>query len=1057
VSRAAVAFPIVLLALSSSAKVHAGCRGTAEVNAAERRAFLDAAYGTADEVRLEALAQLGCTKEVLERLRQLGAAVLFVDAKVGYVFLKVPRGEVLDVLDIPGIAFASASGSVRNFEKASPASIPASVPRFSIAFSRVAREVSKNGPYFPADEAGLTALWSLHPKADGRGARVAVLDSGFDMLHPALLLGRDMAGKLVPKVADIVPPLDTDDGLLDPNWVSFGPPLHAARGTFTEMGRLWIAPSPGTYRFGVYSRVLRLPQASGSAVKLNLAVGVLWSESRGRVWVDTDGDRDFRDEHGVRDYAVAHEFVFFGSKSALGDNRIPFGIKIDTKRARAFLAISNSSHGTDIAGPLAANRFSGGLFTGAAPSAQLIDVRTSLNPGLPLLVGLLRAFRRKDVDIVNRSGYLAGQELGNEFDDGRGGFERHIVERAVTIYDKPIVCYCGAKGSLYVNDYQSVEMLRRNRQAPPPLLEAMDSDVWFKPDGLVNTVLGPSTSLVATSRYFPFDFPGFGGKRGISAAMLTPPAPAGYSIGSNNSPTISLVSGVLADLVEEAKRRKVRFGAMRLLQAVFTGTTWVDGFPASAQGFGLVNGAGAWQQLVGMSRADDPRNPMVTSFSIYAKEQIGLQEINGFHKDVDTPDETFDGSIWIARRGGYSGTRLYAVALRGNDGTFRLARRTVELTRDEPEEVRFNGQATPGMHVAFLQLRDLRANVVMQEVPLSVRVPESPAIVAPGVERYDSVLPPRRLKQIYVRVREAAQAVRYTMDVPYAGPMGAINIRAMPGFRWGVKKGSFVATDAPGGEPLNALHHVGPMQEFASMLRNDSGGLRVITWDNRGEPEYETPYDPPAPDVPIQGALTVTSYAVAFSNPKDGVVEVTNKLAAVRGNVEFFKAKVNSSGNSGQGSHATASFLRTVPGRLSEWRIKVTAEGLARDEADVFVFHCVGWGRGCSVVAQRTNDGTSVVIEDPKQGEWMVLIRARANVAGAVFYRTNEAFVERIPVLDGDEERIRTHPSSEIWRVVLPQDQNVSYAAFHLTECCGEQQEAEALRIGVSALDADLP
>jgi hypothetical protein len=1042
--------PLVFLMLGCGPAIHADCRGTADLNELERRDFINASYGNASAWEVQALVSNGCAREVLNRLKRLGATVLFVDEKVGYIFASVPRRAVLAVLDVPGISFASAVGGGwnRGRSSATPPALNGAFG-FSIAFPNVAQEVVEDGPYFPAGEAGLPSLWALHPRADGRGVRVAVIDSGFDMLHPALRFARSSTGKLVPKIADIVPPLDSEDELLDANWVEFGVSFRVAREGFTQAGRRWTAPGPGTYRFGMYSRVVHLPQATGAAIEVHLTAGVLWNEMLGRIWVDTDGDHDFRDGKGVRDYAVNHELLFFGSKTVLGDNRIPFGVKIDGKRKRAFFSISGSSHGTDIAGPLAANRLSGGLFNGASPSAQLIDVPIPLTDGVPLLVSVLKAFQRKDADIVNRSGYLAGQDIGNEFDRERGDFERRVVERAVAVYDKPIVCSCGIKGGLYVNDYQSVEMLRRNRQIPPPLLEAMNSDVWFTPDGLVNTVVGPSTSLLATSRYFPFHLPG---ARVLNPLMLSSPAPAGYNIGANNSPTISLVSGVLADLIGEARRQRVRFDATRLTQAVLSGATWVDGFPASEQGFGLINGAGAWLQLKAMARADDPENSALTFFTVYAPQRGALQEANGFHMDLDAAGETFDAEIWIARGGGYAGRRLYALALRANDGAFRLTDRVLELKRGEPVRVRFSVQANPGLHVAFLQVRDLHANVVIKEVPLSVRAPEIPEVIAPGVEKYRSSLNPRRRKKIYIHVGREAQAVRYTMDVPYAGPNGKVSIRAMPGFRWGVKGHALIPTEAPLGAPMNPSHHVGPMQKFTSLVDNVEG-LATISWDNRGEPEYETPYDPPAPDVAIEATLTVSSYAVAFSRTDGGVLTITNRLAAIRGNVELYNAKLRTSEESGEGSHATALIRRMLTGHPVEWRIKISAKGLAQSNGDIFLLHCAQTDGDCSVVAQKPTDGTSLVVRNPEPGEWRIVARVRDTVSRSLSYQVQEAYLDPIVT---DEGGSATHSSGESWSLALSLEQReAKYAAFRLACYCGEGTDTH--RIAMTSFDPNLP
>src|SRR5262249_52983635 len=163
------------------------------------------------------------------------------------------------------------------------------------------------------------------------------------------------------------------------------------------------------------------------------------------------------------------------------------------------------------------------------------------------------------------------------------------LERAVAVYDKPFVCYCAGTNFFHVMDYSSAGMLRRNRQASPPHLEAINSFVWFKPGGLINTILAPSASLVTMSRYIPLELQWKEGRRHTNEANLFDrPAPAGYGLGSNPSPTIPIIMGVLADLISEARRTHTRYTTARLYQALMSSARVLQGFPHSEQGYGVV-------------------------------------------------------------------------------------------------------------------------------------------------------------------------------------------------------------------------------------------------------------------------------------------------------------------------------------------------------------------------------------------------------------------------------------------------------------------------------------
>ena len=487
---------------------------------------------------------------------------------------------------------------------------------------------------------------------------------------------------------------------------------------------------------------------------------------------------------------------------------------------------------------------------------------------------------------MNDSGGIA-RDLDSE------AFERHVMERALAVYGKPFVCFCDLANAIHVDDYQSAEMLRRNRQLPPPYLEAMNSQVWFNEDGLVNTVIAPSASLVTESRYVPFDSKWADEKRHMTQDLVEAPAPHGYSIGSNNSPTIVVVSGVLADLISEARRQNVRYDSTRLTNAVFISAKQISGFSAAEQGYGLIDAAHAWDQLEKMARADDPKNRTLTSFTI-ARDQNGKRTVAyGFHADLPSPGHTIRGALWLKRIGGYAEARDYRLDLRADDGTYTILDRDVSFRRGVPQRIEFDAKVRSGLHVAFLQLIDKAADVVMQEVPISVRAPEVPKVLAPGVESYEATIPPRHVNYRYFRIDEGVQAMRATVDIPWGGP-DFISTRGMD-FGPGGDYLNFDPSDKmPSGMPVDAAHNVGPMEHFEALTGDLGVGTGSVFLENRGRPEYETPYDPPAPDVPIKGTLTLSRYAVALT--LDGQnLRATNKLAEIEGLLEFYDAAVTSS------------------------------------------------------------------------------------------------------------------------------------------------------------------
>jgi Subtilase family len=1036
---------VVSILFVFSVSAVAQCTGHAQLNEFERRLFVEVSLGQRAEVSAQFLSEVGCGKAMVNALNGLGANIYFADERSGYALATISKDKLLDTLDIAGIEYAYTNDDDRFYYQDPAAKLPQSerkaepVPPITIPYPRVSTTLAPDGPYFAADEIGLTELRKEHPQADGRGVTVAVPDEGFDLLHPALQEAKDAAGKIVPKVVDLGTLTSPEE---DSGWVLFGEQVAASGGSFEAAGRTWTAPEDGTYRFGIFKTNLVLgPEGNSHSKKLSLSVGVLWDQQSGHVWVDTDGDGSFKNQRALGDYGQTHDIDWFGTKEGADDNRIPFGVKIDATQKAIYIRIGGE-HGAFIGGPLAGNTWTGGLFNGAAPNAQLVD---SNSYRATYLAEIVKMFARPDVDVINRSGGLgrAGYTGDRE---GIEDFAQRVVEREIAVYNKPIATYSAAIGTIHVNDYAGPEMLRRNRQVGSPYKDTINSFVWWLPNGIVNTVLAPSANLETESRYDPQDISWPDGKRYLwDNGKLNPPAPDGYVIGANNSPTIAVVSGLLADLISEAKREHIRYNATRLNNAVFTGARLLDDFPVSRQGYGLINATQSWDRLAEMANADDPANPELTSFTISRMEDGRSVEVQGFHADLPDTGQKLDGEIWITRRGGYRGGRKYTFSLRGNEGDYKLLDHEATLERDKPVRVRFKTNGSSGWNIVFLELRDAKADVVMQDVPLSVRAPDKPTEIAPGVDKYESTIAPLTTELRYIRVGNEAQAARYVMKIPYTGPEN-ISTRSFPG-------GSYRTTKTPLGEPADAEHHVGPIETLTSLVVNDTPGNQSIFWENRGRPEYATQYDGPAPDVPIHAELTVTKYAVGIKRDGESLT-LTNKLAGVEGRTVLYDASLQSEAMAGTGLHGMGEVDKTLPANLAEWRLRVVANGPAQSIADVYLLNCAG-KNGCYVAAQQeiSTSAKTLTIDNPQAGAWKIVVRSRDQGNGESTYKLSEA--QLTPTQTGAADADTRHSSGEKWTVPLPS--TTQYAAFRIAGTPGVEREKNGLLIAMTPLEGNAP
>jgi len=971
-----------ILALLASSVAFAGSHSTctthsalSEVNRAISVAALTRRVPT--ETHVELLASKGCLTSVEREIRRVGAIVRFVDSRTGYIYASVQSDHLLDVFEMGGLDVAGVEETFTSVIDSTPLDkpLPEPVPTFRLPIPSVAMKLSTEGPYFPADEGGLTALREDHPDADGRNTRIALIDTGVDLLHPAFMKVKNSAGNLLPKVVDLGIPASTPQS--DNAWVTFGAPLMPVDNKMTFAGRLWTVPAGGPYRIGIfarkfspgYSELEGYGVGNPDAEKFKISVGVLWDPKENVVWVDTDGDGDFTNNRRLADYSQHQDIDWFGTKIGDQDNRIPFGIKIVPSENAVYLGIGGF-HGTLVAGTAAANTLTGGLFDGAAPMAQLVDIQDTSHP----LLQLAQWASRPEVDVISRSGVYSDPGVRSE------DHQKLILERFIEVYGKPVVCYCAAAGAIHVLDYQSPEMLRRNRQAPPPYTDAMNSSVWFTKDGLLNSVVAPSVSLTAQVRFDPLLYVGNDGRTHWTPDLLNTPAPPGYMVSYNPSPAISYTSGVIASVLSLAKRRNVRYDALRVSNALFISSKLVSGFPASVQGHGLIDAKAMWQQLEEMAKGDDPGNAILTSFEVWREREVGKRtRVYGYSEEFTRPDSKGrNAEIWVVRRGGHAGSRRYQLTLRGDNGAFALKLSSVDLPRDTAVCIPFTAMSLPNLHVAFLQLRDAEARVVMQEIPLQTKTAQPMESIAPGIERFHTQIEPRHVDFRYFATDESAQAVRLSMEIPYDGGSGKENTSVRG---WWLQPDGLVAAFSEDlslskttGAPVDAVHYVGPNEVFESIITEHLRGLWTLEWGNRSNAEYETPYSNPAPDVPIPATLTVTNYRVSFDGSDEGKVTLHNELADVNGRVEFLTGRVFTQNLTGSGPHGFISAATQIERETAVWRIAVDSS-TGSVSGHVFALDCTGKD-GCQVVQQTPlqNGQATITVSEPQAGEWRVAI-----------------------------------------------------------------------------------
>jgi hypothetical protein len=963
--------------------------GPARIASDDRRQLGIALLQPNDSTFLDLLTDPCRSREVRQVAVGLGARVAFTNERVGFLRLHVvPRafGPLFRATGVQAVSVArfrtSPEGLVapqdRTLRPPPPIRIP--VPQVATSWAGTRWQAdTASAPYFASAEIGLDRLRVERPEADGRGIRVAFLDLSADLLHPELGPALDRDGHEVPKVADVTT-IDTP-GNGDAGWVVCRDSADAVGGEMTARGRRWRVPHDGRYHLGTIGVTIRLGVDS-AAPMLPLSVGVLWEHATNLVWVDTDGDSDFTDERPLTDYGVHQDIGWFGARTATRDDRIPFAVQTDRSANAVYIHIARE-HGTLVAAALAGNRRAGGLFDGAAPAAQLVDARV----GIPFVPDLIAAAARPDVDVVNRSGWTVQLMTGEEEYVGRGA-----VERLLSVYRKPVVGYGPIPGTVWVNDYASPEMVRRNRQLSGRWPETINSGVHFPADGLNNIVLAPSASLGAQSRVMPLVQPDSAGRPVFWGFSLEPHAPDGYWITSNNSPTIPVVSGVLADVIGLARRDHVPYDGRRLMNALFASARLLDGFPTFLQGHGLVQADSLWHLLRRMGRAEVGAGSPLTYFTVERAADLRRSDdgavrvaVEGFSEDrlgqANAGDPPLERVLWLTRRGGPAGARRYRLEWRGDRDVFALTRDTATMRRDVASRIVFRVQPAPGWRMAFLRLVDVAAGAVMQEIPVTVRTPLSYRVVAPFMREYVDTIPPRRIGWSYFGITDPAHAMRVTVTAPNTGG-GWLSVRALapPSGRYTIL--SAIGIDS---SSADSTTHLGPTETLQAFDPHPEPGTWTIAVENRSRPEYESPYNPPAPTVPIVSRYRVEDLGVQVTPLADSAVRLVNTGAAVAGWLEGYAASVGEEVLSADSIDAAPSVARTVPTGTAALRASITVLGrpTGDDTAAVGDFYAVDCSTGptnCQVAAGtplHARGSSRLEVRDPKAGEWHYVVVPR--------------------------------------------------------------------------------
>ncbi|MCG8925764.1 S8 family serine peptidase [Lentzea sp. CC55] len=662
-------------------------------------------------VDLLVAAEDGKTDAAVAELVALGATVQKTEKDVDYVKVTIPRDNAEKAAKLASVSTVDVDGLIalddprpQGVEQPAPQKAPdAKTPR--------------TNPYMPTQDTQAAQFATAHPKWDGRGTTIAVIDSGIDLDTPALQTTSTGERKII----DWYNANATNSG--DGTWVSMT--KTGVTGKFTNGGREWTAPATGgPYSFGLFRETAGDLNLANSETGGDInrdgdrvdSFGVIQDITTKEVFVDTDGDGNFTNNKRMIDYKVKQDVGFFGTDNPATPvvDRVAFVVQTDRSvydnagTPYVNLGISGAAHGTHVAGITAAHKMFDGKMAGAAPGAKLIAIKACLSTpsctSSGLIDGVLYA-ARNGADVVNIS--IGGLPALNDGNNARA----ELYNRTIDEYNVQLFISAGNSGAgantvgdpsvatnaVSVGSYITKETWLSNygsKTAQKQNLHGFSSRGPAEDGGFKPNIVAPGSAISTTPRWQP------GGPVAGTYAL-----PAGYSQFNGTSMAAPQATGAAALLVSayKATHNGQRPTSAELRYAIQRSASFVSTLGAYEQGAGLFNTNAAWSLLDKHSTPDKvttavPVNTVLSGLLATPGVGVGIHDREGV-----TAGQEYTRTYTLTRTTGHD-DETYNVSWKGNDGTFTAAKK-VRLPLNTPVLFPVKVKAkTAGVHSAVLQL-----------------------------------------------------------------------------------------------------------------------------------------------------------------------------------------------------------------------------------------------------------------------------------------------------------------------------------------------------------------
>ncbi|MGX1887324.1 S8 family serine peptidase [Streptomyces sp. NPDC055287] len=755
----------------------------AKLGSADAQLLAEAEADGTKNVTLMVATAPGATEQVARQLDSVqGGLVGRTDDKLGYVRATLPTGEA-----DAAIKAAAKLSSVHGIDLKQEILLDDPTPAGDRAkgadtaaggtYSGPGKRTPAKNPYNPSHETGAVEFVEDHPKADGRGVTIGILDSGVDVGHPALQKTTTGERKIVDWVTATDPVADGDG-----TWRRMTAAVNGP--TFTIASRTWSAPA-GEYKFNLFRE--DATKGGDMAGDLNRdgdttdVWGVLYDAASGTLRVDLDDDADFGDEEAMKPYKDGHQVRYFGKDDPATEvvEQIPFVAEIrkdvvynaaGAKADYVNIGVIEGSHGTHVAGITAANSLFGGRMNGAAPGAKLVSSRACTWSGgctnVALTEGMIDLVTKRGVDIVNMS--IGGLPALNDGNNARA----ELYTRLIDTYGVQLVVSAGNSGpgtntigdpaladkvisvgasiskDTWAANYGSV--VEKRYAMMPFSSRGPREDGGFAP-----TISAPGSAINTTQTWSP------GGPVAEAGYKL----PAGYSMLQGTSMASPQAAGASALLLSAAKQKKIDLTPVELRTALTSTADRISGTQAHEQGSGLINIVDAWDSIRdgATSHTYGVKAPVDTAIDYALKTPgfgTGLYDREGGLKAGQK--KTYD--VTITRTSGPDRTIEHELDWKYNDGTFRLpGDGDVDLPLNKPVTVKVQAKpGSAGVHSAALEVDDEDTEGVDKQILATVVV--SKDLVKPSYTVSESGSVQRNsTKSYFINVPEGAKSLEVAL------------------------------------------------------------------------------------------------------------------------------------------------------------------------------------------------------------------------------------------------------------------------------------------------------